>query len=179
MPIELAPQYTLDPKDGWHNGSVTMLKGSLAVTKECIWRDLSFEQMPSRVQEFVGEGVKKFNPDKVFICDGSMIQKRYLIGQHPGIRKLSKYEEVYAIQTDPADVARVESMTFLCGYNMWDSVPHTKPGVKGVLAQFKPAQEMAAQLYDLQTNCMVGQTMYVIPLAWVRSDQNCLSTVSS
>jgi len=163
--ISLAPEYSLDPKDGWKTGNVTMLKGPLAVTKECIWRGLAFEDMPGRVQEYVGEGVKKFNPDKVFICDGSDIQKRYLIGAHPSIKKLNKYHEVYAVQTDPGDVARVESKTFISTWIKSNCVPQTKQGVKGVLGMYMEPDVLAGELAERQTNCMVGQTMFVIPFS--------------
>ena len=59
-------------------------------------------------------------------------------------------------RTDPADVARVESKTFICTPDKYRTVPHVKPGVQGILGQWKSPEE-ADKLLQKFRGCMTGE----------------------
>ena len=69
----------------------------------------------------------------------------------------------YLVRTDPADVARVESKTFICTEKKYDTVPHVKDGVKGILGQWISPEALDKELNDRFPGCMKGRVMYVIP----------------
>lgn len=59
-------------------------------------------------------------------------------------------------RTDPADVARVESRTFLVTANRRDSVPDAQPGVQGSLGNWLCPSELPAILKERFPACMKG-----------------------
>ena len=61
----------------------------------------------------------------------------------------------YVCRTDPADVARVESKTWMCTVNKYDSVPHVREGAVGILGQWKSPEE-AGELITRFDKCMAG-----------------------
>jgi len=67
--------------------------------------------------------------------------------------------------TDPADVARVESKTFISTEEKHDTVPRIKEGVKGTLANWMSPDDMEEALDSRFPGCMRGRTMYVIPFS--------------
>ena len=69
----------------------------------------------------------------------------------------------YLVRTDPADVARVESKTFICTEKKYATVPHLKDGVKGILGQWISPEALDKELNDRFPGCMKGRVMYVIP----------------
>ena len=81
------------------------------------------------------------------------------------LTKLEKFENSYLARTDPKDVARVESRTFMCTENKSDSVPTPAEGVKGTLGNWAHADTMRRELKDKFSGCMTGRTMYVIPFS--------------
>ncbi|VDP71079.1 unnamed protein product [Echinostoma caproni] len=81
------------------------------------------------------------------------------------LRKLSKYKDNYVCRTDPKDVARVESKTFICTPNKHDVVPHIPEGVKGVLGQWISPDDLNHALKERLPSCMKGRTMYVMPFS--------------
>ena len=62
----------------------------------------------------------------------------------------------YAVRTNPADVARVESKTLICTENKYDTVPHQKEGVKCSVGQWADPIEMKEKLQGLFKGCMKG-----------------------
>ncbi|XP_076325359.1 phosphoenolpyruvate carboxykinase [GTP], mitochondrial-like [Tachypleus tridentatus] len=88
-----------------------------------------------------------------------MMQKQGVIFQ------LHKYENNWLARTDPADVARVESLTFISTPNKHDTVPVTKEGVKGTLGNWMSPADLENAFRERFPGCMKGRTMYVIPFS--------------
>ena len=63
----------------------------------------------------------------------------------------------YLVRTDPKDVARVEGKTFIVTENKYDTVPHVKDGVSGILGKWKSPIEMTKELHDRFPTCMKGK----------------------
>lgn len=59
-------------------------------------------------------------------------------------------------RTDPADVARVESLTFMCTPNRRDTVPIPKQGVKGMLGNWISPEDMEKAFNERFPGCMKG-----------------------
>lgn len=63
----------------------------------------------------------------------------------------------YAVRTNPADVARVESKTIICTDTKNETIPTPKDGVKGEVGQWADPAEMEEKLGDLFKGCMKGK----------------------
>ena len=64
--------------------------------------------------------------------------------------------------TDPRDVARVESKTFICTPDKRESIPVIKEGVKGLLGNWMSVEDMNKTLGERYPGCMKGKrTMYL------------------
>ena len=61
------------------------------------------------------------------------------------------------VRTDPHDVARVESKTFICTENRQESIPQGKEGVKGQLGNWKSVTDMNQALAERYPGCMKGK----------------------
>ena len=62
----------------------------------------------------------------------------------------------YVCSTDPADVARVESRTFICTPEKYETVPRTVEGVKCTLGNWMDPDKMESELADRFPGCMQG-----------------------
>ncbi|KAL3320561.1 Protein kinase C-like 1 [Cichlidogyrus casuarinus] len=125
-----------------------------------------FHCLPKSAQNFIVKWVEICKPRAIYICDGSQAEadeiKNKLI-ERGCLKKLSAYENNYITFTDPHDVARVESKTFVCTKEKFTAVPHLKETVHGVLAQWMSLEDLDKACRERFPNCMAGRVMYVIP----------------
>ncbi|KAG8229583.1 hypothetical protein J437_LFUL010175 [Ladona fulva] len=128
----------------------------------------NLEKLHPKVKEFVEDSVKLCQPDTIHICDGSEAENDHLlkIMQEKGmIENLPKYENCWLARTDPKDVARVESRTYICTKDRKETIPTPKPGVKGTLGNWMSPEDMDSEIKKRFPGCMKGRTMYVIPFS--------------
>lgn len=102
------------------------------------------------------------------ICEGDDGENQMLIRllQDQGtITTLPKYENCWLARTNPADVARVESKTFICTPRREDAIPTAKEGVQGKLGNWMSEDEMDQAIVARFPGCMRGRTMYIVPFS--------------
>jgi phosphoenolpyruvate carboxykinase (GTP) len=111
------------------------------------------------VLNWVQEMVQLCEPDQVFWCDGSEVEKEALTAQAVKDGVLTplnqkKWPGCYYHRSSSNDVARVEQFTFICSKRPHDAGPTNN---------WAPPQEMYAKLKGMAKGGMKGRTMYVIP----------------
>ncbi|XP_017014917.2 phosphoenolpyruvate carboxykinase [GTP] [Drosophila takahashii] len=126
------------------------------------------DSLTAGVRSFVEEGIALCQPDQVHICDGSEQENKMLIKsllEAGTIVPLPKYENCWLARTNPADVARVESRTFICTDRKEETIPTPLEGVKGALGNWISPSDMEAAVQQRFPGCMKGRTMYVVPFS--------------
>ncbi|CAD7088749.1 unnamed protein product [Hermetia illucens] len=121
-----------------------------------------------KVRAFVEESIDLCQPDKIHICDGSEGENNALLKllqQNSTIKPLPKYENCWLARTNPADVARVESKTFICTDRKEETIPTPKTGVKGALGNWISPKDFDKAIDERFPGSMKGRTMYVVPFS--------------
>ena len=100
-------------------------------------------------------------PDAIRICDGSPKEFQEMMGllESAGVAKKLNEDlrpNSYLVRSDPADVARVESRTFICSETEEQAGPTNN---------WADPEEMRGKLKSLFHGCMRGRTMFVIPFS--------------
>ena len=111
------------------------------------------------VLDWIGEQAALTKPDQIVWIDGSEEQLEELRREACATGELyelnqEKLPGCYLHRSDPTDVARVESRTFICCHEQEDAGPTNN---------WMDPQEMYAKLRALYDGSMQGRTMYVIP----------------
>ncbi|KAH8418701.1 hypothetical protein KR222_011702, partial [Zaprionus bogoriensis] len=120
------------------------------------------------VKDYVEKCVDLCQPERIHICDGSPAESKLLQGlmlKQGTILPLSKYENCWLARTNPADVARVESKTFICTDRKEQTVPVTPNAKPGTLGNWISEADLKAAIAERFPGCMKGRTMYVIPFS--------------
>ncbi|CAG5082727.1 Similar to Pepck: Phosphoenolpyruvate carboxykinase [GTP] (Drosophila melanogaster) [Cotesia congregata] len=143
-----------------------------------------------KVLAYIEECAKLCKPDAIYICDGSDQENEImlkLLQTNGSIEPLPKYENWYVTKnsifnhfqlllsitsifswlarTNPADVARVESRTFISTETKNETIPTPREGVTGTLGNWISPNGMDEAVAQRFPSCMKGRTMYVIPFS--------------
>ncbi|CAB0667088.1 phosphoenolpyruvate carboxykinase [Corynebacterium diphtheriae] len=108
---------------------------------------------------WIAENVELFQPDRVVFADGSQEEWDRLTTQLVESGTLIRLNEEkrpnsFLARSNPADVARVESRTFICT---------PTPEGAGPTNHWADPAEMKAELTERFRGSMKGRTMYVVP----------------
>ncbi|KAH8297472.1 hypothetical protein KR044_012696, partial [Drosophila immigrans] len=120
------------------------------------------------VRDYVDKCVNLCQPERVHICDGSEAESKLLQSlmlKQGTIVPLPKYENCWLARTNPADVARVESKTFICTDRKEQTVPVTPKATPGTLGNWISEADLKAAVAERFPGSMKGRTMYVIPFS--------------
>ncbi|KAM7283035.1 phosphoenolpyruvate carboxykinase, cytosolic [Ixodes scapularis] len=137
-------------------------------TSSALRQQPTLSSLPQEVRAYVEEKQRICQPSTVHVCDGSDAENSHLLDlmlKSGSIVPLPKYRNCYLARTDPADVARVESRTFISTERREDTIPTPKEGVKGTLGNWMSPSDLQKALDERFPGCMKGRTMYVIPFS--------------
>lgn len=119
----------------------------------------SLASLDRGVSAWVEEVARLTQPDRVYWCDGSSLEHQSLERELVARKELlplqqSTFPGCHLYRSNPADVARVEHLTFVCTRSRDDA---------GMNNPWMPPAEAHAKMDALFAGCMKGRTMYVVP----------------
>ena len=123
---------------------------------------VSFDRSKTNNQallKWLDKMIEMCDPKEVRWCDGSDQEWEELCGlmiSQGSMIELNqeKRPNSFLVRSDPRDVARVESRTFICSYGKGDA---------GATNNWEEPRKMRAKLKRLFKGAMEGRTMYIIP----------------
>ncbi|XP_015588869.1 phosphoenolpyruvate carboxykinase [GTP] [Cephus cinctus] len=121
-----------------------------------------------KIRAYLEECIALCKPEEVYVCDGSEDENNdllRLLEKNGTITALPKYENCWLAKTNPADVARVESRTFISTDSKSETIPTPQKGVKGTLGNWISPEGMNQAVLERFPGCMKGRTMYVVPFS--------------
>lgn len=115
--------------------------------------------MATPLENWVEEAARLTKPEGVVFCDGSEEENQRLIDEmvregHSLELNRKTYPHCYLHRSNPNDVARTESVTFICSQKKDDAGPTNN------WMDPREAKEKVGALFD---GAMRGRTMYVVP----------------
>lgn len=115
----------------------------------------------SEIHAWVASIAKVTKPDRVHFVDGSAEENAALLNmmvekEHCIRLNEEKRPNSFLFRSDPRDVARVESRTFICSRAKDDAGPTNN---------WMEPKEMRKMMNEFAEGCMQGRTMYVIPFS--------------
>ena len=137
--------------------TVATAPGANRFTPQSIAKDAPTSHQP--LIDFVSSIAELTRPDAIHWVDGSAQENERLTDQMVEAGTLTRltspdFPNSFAAFSDPADVARVESRTFICSEDERDS---------GFTNNWVEPAEMRKTLTSVFDGSMQGRTMYVIP----------------
>ncbi len=114
-----------------------------------------------RLNQWIEQIKTLCQPDSIRVCDGSPEEYKEMMAllEGAGVAKPLNPDlrpNSYLVRSDPADVARVESRTFICS---------DLPEEAGPTNNWSEPNQMRETLNGLFEGCMRGRTMFVIPFS--------------
>ncbi len=108
---------------------------------------------------FVEESAQLCRPDRIHWCDGSAAERQALLEEAVAAGVLIRLNQeklpgCYYHRSNPNDVARVESLTYICTETAEEAGP---------MNNWMAPDEMIQKLHGLLKDAMRGRTRYVIP----------------
>jgi len=131
--------------------------------------ELICRQLPSKyAKNWIANVIKICKPDKIHLCTGSDTERANLtknLVKEDILENVGKLDNCWIARTDPNDVARKESATFITSLKKRTSIPIIDNNIKGKLGFWKSYNELKSMANDRYPNCMAGRTMYIIPFS--------------
>lgn len=127
-----------------------------------------FGKLPKHVAKFVAEKADLMRPCAIEIVDGSEAEGQRLLAMlqaNNQIAPLKAYKNNWIVRTDPKDVARVESKTYMITPDKYQTVCHTPEGIAPIMGNWVDPVQYGKELDSRFPGCMAGRTMYVIPFS--------------
>lgn len=139
----------------------------------------NLSKLPSSLKTYVEDMARLCNPDAIHLCDGSEEENQALLKlmeKEGRIQKLDHMKNCWLACTDPKDVARVESRTFISTARQIDTVPTPKhgflkpdsatnlPNLKCTpLGNWMSLEDAKVEVNKRLAGCMKGRIMYILP----------------